>query len=230
MKNIRTSEARSVSIKKKEEIEMLLVYIIFGIYIVGSCLEMIFFKPGSTFDIYFGVPGSGKTTLAAYLAKKRLKHNRKVYSNVDIKGCYAVEKMDVGRYDISDGLLILDEAGIDYNNRSYRKFSEEEVSFFKKHRHYNVDVAIFSQDFEDMDIKLRKLATRYFLIRKSSIPFMISKKLISKKIDIDKQTGQIIERYSFVMFSRRFIFAPAVWKMFNTHEREELPHKKFRKY
>ena len=38
----------------------------------------LFQKKGNTFDIYFGVPGSGKTTFAAYLAKKRLKKGKKV--------------------------------------------------------------------------------------------------------------------------------------------------------
>lgn len=209
---------------------MIIAKILFGVYIIASCLEMFFFKSGNTFDIYFGVPGSGKTTFAAWLSKKRLKRSKKVYSNVDIKGCYAVEKSDIGKYDISDGLLILDEAGIEYNNRNYKSFSNNEVSFFKKHRHYNIDIAIFSQDFQDMDIKLRKLATRYYLVRKSMIPFCLSRKTIRKKIDIRKDTGEIIERYYFVFLSRRLIFAPVVWKMFNTHEREELPYKEFRKY
>lgn len=209
---------------------MIIIEILFAIYIIAFILEMFFFKPGNTFDIYFGVPGCGKTTFAAYLSKKRLKRCTKVYSNVEIKGCYAIEKNDIGRFDISDGLMILDEAGIEYNNRNYKKFTDEEVSFFKKHRHYNIDIAIFSQDFKDMDIKLRKLATRYYLLKKSFIPFCISRKTIRKRIDINKDSGEIIERYFFVKFSRKLIFAPSVWRMFNTHERELLPYKEFRKW
>lgn len=210
---------------------MLLIEILFGIYIIGSCLEMIFFKPGNRFDIYFGVPGCGKSTFAAWLSKGRLKKGKTVHSNVDIKGCYEVTKEDLGVYDISDTLLILDEAGIDFDNRNFKNnMPLHRLNFFKKHRHYNVDIAVFSQDFEDMDKKLRKLATRYFLIRKSWVPFCISRKMIGKKIDINKDTGEIIERYYFVMFSRRLIFAPLVWKMFNTHERELLPKKDFRIY
>lgn len=228
------SNLHSTSVARQRSVKgvfiLILVYILVAIYIIASILEMIFFKPSNFFSIYFGVPGSGKTTMAAYLAKKELKKRRKVYSNVDIKGCYAIEKSDIGHFDISNGLLILDEAGIDYNNRESKKFTHEEVEFFKKHRHYNVDVAIFSQDYEDMDKKLRKLATKYFLIRKSIIPFCVSRKTITKKIDIDKESGKIIDRYSFLMFSRKLIFAPRVWCMFNTHEREELPLKKFRKY
>jgi len=208
---------------------MIIIEVVFAIYIIAFILEMFFFKPGNTFDVYFGVPGSGKTTFAAWLAKRAQKRGKKVYSNVDIKGCYAVDKDDIGKYDVSDGLLLFDEAGIDYENRRFKEFSPEAVKFYKKHRHYNVDIVMFSQDL-DMDIKLRKLATRYYLIKKSFFPFCISRKTIAKKIDINRDTGEITDFHYFVKFSRKLIFAPGVWKMFNTHEREELPYKKFRKY
>lgn len=208
---------------------MIIIEVLFAIYIIAFVLEMFFFKSGNTFDVYFGVPGSGKTTFAAYLAKKAQKKGKKVYSNVDIKGCYAIEKDDIGKYDISNGLLLFDEAGIDYENRRFKEFGSDAVKFYKKHRHYNLDVVMFSQDL-DMDLKLRKLATRYYLIRKSFFPFFISRKTIGKRIDINKDTGEITDFHYFVKFSRKLIFAPGVWKMFNTHEREELPYKNFKKY
>ena len=208
---------------------MIVIEILFAIYIIAFIFEIFLFNAGNTFDVYFGVPGSGKTTFAAWLAKRAQKRAKKVYSNVEIRDCYEVTKDDIGRYDISDGLLIFDEAGIDYNNRDHKNFTTREISFYKKHRHYNVDVVMFSQDL-DMDKKLRKLATKYYLIKKSFFPFCISRRTIGKKIDISKESGEIIERHFFVKFSRKLIFAPSVWKMFNTHEREELPKKNFRKY
>ena len=64
-------------------------------------------------SVYFGVPGSGKTTFASYLAKKDLKHGLKVYSNVPIVGTYRLEpKQDIGIYMIEDARLIIDEASI----------------------------------------------------------------------------------------------------------------------
>ena len=88
---------------------------------------------------------------------------------------------------------------------------------------------MFSQDL-DMDIKLRKLATRIFLVKKSFIPFFIKRKEISKKIGIDKQTKQIIDEYNFRWFSTKLIFSPVLWKMFDTYDRKELPKKKWVKY
>ena len=187
-------------------------------------------KPGNSFDIYFGVPGSGKTTFAAYLAKKRLKKRGKVLSNVNIKGTYEVEKSDIGRYMIKDCLLLIDEAGVDYNNRNYKKFSDEEVYFYKYHRHYNVDIAIFSQGYDDMDKKLRTLATKYYIVKRSIFPGFITRKLINKKLGIDKNTKQIIDEYCFAILGTRYIYCPKLWKMFNSCSYKEMPTKKFIKY
>ena len=80
-------------------------------------------------NVYFGVPGSGKTTFAAYLAKqaqkesiviklcrrfpcrftdwilngKHWKRKMNVYSNVPISGTYRVDaRKDIGEYLIED--------------------------------------------------------------------------------------------------------------------------------
>ena len=188
------------------------------------------------FDIYFGVPGSGKTTFAAYLTrkcfKKKKKRSKRVLSNVPIKGAYKCLKQDIGHYQIDNCLLLLDEAGIDYNNRNYNKFSDDETYFFKYHRHYNVDIAIFSQDYEDMDKKLRKLATRYFIVKKSILPGFVKRRQIEKRIGIDKMTKQIIDEYKFTffLFGTKYIYCPKLWKMFDSYNYKELPHKDFVKW
>ena len=65
------------------------------------------------FDVYFGAPGSGKSTMACRLALQALKQRRKVYSNVEIKNCLELDpRADIGKYEISNGLVIIDEAGI----------------------------------------------------------------------------------------------------------------------
>ena len=191
-------------------------------------------KPGNRFDVYFGVPGSGKTTFAAYLAKKRIKRKGIVLSNVNIKGTYEVERSDIGNYMIKDCLLLIDEAGIDYNNRNFadkkEKMTKEEIYFYKYHRHYNVDIAIFSQGYDDMDKKLRTLATRYYIVKKSILPGFITRKLINKVIGIDDNTKQIIDKYSFAIFGTKWIYCPKLWKMFNSTSYKEMPVKDFKLY
>ena len=130
-------------------------------------------------NVYFGVPGSGKTTFAAYLTRwalhenalirfcrrhgnpltrlilnsKYLKRRISVYSNVPITGAYRLDaKVDIGHYMIEDAKIIIDEAGIEYNNRNYKSFPQEAIYFYKYHRHYRVSVDVFSQSYEDMDV------------------------------------------------------------------------------
>ena len=73
-------------------------------------------KPVSL-SLYFGIPGAGKSTYAAYLAKKDMKKGRKVWSNFGITGAMKCEKADFGKFMMSDGRLIIDEAGLEYDNR-----------------------------------------------------------------------------------------------------------------
>ena len=206
------------------------IMIFLGITMLYIVIGNLFQKKGNTFDIYFGVPGSGKTTIAAYLAKKRLKKGKKVYSNVAIKGTYEVCKADIGNYLINNGLLLIDEAGVDYNNRKFKSFTDEEVYFFKHHRHYKVDIAIFSQGYDDMDLKLRTLATKLYIVKRSIFPGFIKRRLIKKRLGIDKQTKQIIDQYSFAFLGTKYIYCPKLWKMFNSYSTKELPIKDFPLY
>ena len=208
----------------------MIVIVILAIFFLWIIIGNLRQKSGNSFDVYFGVPGSGKTTIAADLTRKALKRKRRVLSNVNIKGAYEVEKSDIGHYMINDCLLLLDEAGVDYNNRNFKKFSDEEVYFFKYHRHYNVDIAIFSQGYDDMDKKLRTLATRYYIVKRSILPGFITRKLIIKRLGIDKNTKQIIDEYAFAFLGTDWIYCPKLWKMFNSCSYKEMPTKEFMKY
>ena len=112
-------------------------------------------------NVYFGVPGSGKTTFAAYLTRRALHENilirfcrrhrnrltnlllnsrylkRRidVYSNVPITGAYRLDaKKDIGFCMIENAKVTIDEAGIEYNNRNYKSFPPESIYFYKYHR------------------------------------------------------------------------------------------------
>lgn len=189
------------------------------------------YKRNCEFSTYFGVPGSGKTTVAACLSKGALKKERNVYSNVAIKGTYKIEKSDIGKYKIENGLMILDECGTEFDNRNFKSnFTASQVKWFKKHRHYGVDVVCLSQFWNDIDIKLRNLSTKLYLLKPSIIPFFVCRRTIKKRIGINNETKDIIDEYSFVRFSSYYFFSPSVWKMFNTHEKDELEEKEFEIY
>ena len=207
-------------------------------------------------NVYFGVPGSGKTTYAAWLARKALKEsvvikfcrrfpcrftnwilNGKnwkrafpVWSNVPIAGTLRLDaRNDIGVYMIQDGKMIIDEAGVEFNSRNYKSFPQKAIKFFKYHRHYGISVDVFSQSFEDMDITLRRLAQNFFVVKKSLIPFFVVTKRIRRKVGIDDMSHQLVDAYSFGLpvLDTKWIFCPPLWRMFNSYDVEELPGKEW---
>lgn len=205
-------------------------------------------------NVYFGVPGSGKTTFAAYLTKwalhenalirfcrkypnrltdlllnsRYLKRRIDVFSNVPITGAYQLSaKEDIGHFMIENAKIIIDEAGIEYNNRNYKTFSQEAIYFYKYHRHYKTSVDIFSQSYEDMDVTLRRLAQNFYVVRRSLVPFCVVARKIRRKVGVDEHTKQIMDLYAMgiPIIDTKRIFAPSLWKLFNSYSRKELPKK-----
>lgn len=205
--------------------------ILFWILIVMLVIYFILSKRKGREDIisvYFGVPGSGKTTFAAYLAKKDLKRKRKVWSNVPITGTMQLDcTADIGKHMICDGRVIIDEAGIEYNSRNYKKFSDEARYFFKYHRHYQTAIDVFSQGYDDMDKTIRTLAQRLYVVKRSWLPWFIKRKTIGKRVGINELSKEIIDEYYFKPFTTKYIFSPPLWKLFNTISREPLPEKEW---
>ena len=207
-------------------------------------------------NVYFGVPGSGKTTFAAYLTRwalhenviirfcrrhqnpvtrallnsRYLKRRIDVYSNVPITGAYVLNaREDIGHYMIEDAKVIIDEAGIEYNNRNFKSFPQEAVYFYKYHRHYRVSVDVFSQSYEDMDVTLRRLAQNFYVVRRSLVPFCVVARRIRRRVGVDEHTKQIADLYALglpVLDTKR-IFSPPLWKMFNSYSRRALPRKEW---
>lgn len=207
---------------------LILISVILIIYLVLLLIEKKICKK-SKITIYFGIPGSGKSTIASLISKKNLK-KRDVYSNFAIKGTYKIEKEDLGYFDIQNSLIIFDEAGCDFDNRNWKEnFSKEQVYFLKHHRHYKDDIIYFSQNL-DMDIKIRNLSDDLRIVNKSIIPFFVVERRIKKKIGIDKDTKQLIEQYKYVFLSRKWYFMPTSWKLFNSYSKKVLPKKEWTKY
>lgn len=232
------------------------------ILFVALCIFLYPFRPLGkkqlhVLNVFFGVPGSGKTTFAAWLIKqcmreswvirlckrwpdkklckrilegKRFRRATAVYSNVPITGAFKLDaKKDIGHYMIADAKIIIDEAGIEYNNRNFKAFPPEAIYFYKYHRHYQTSVDVFSQSYEDMDVTLRRLAQNFYVVRRSLVPFCVTCRLIRRKVGVDDMTHQIADLYSmgFPVLDTRRIFCPPLWKMFNSYSRKELPRKEF---
>lgn len=177
-------------------------------------------------QIYFGVPGSGKTTYAAKIAYRNIKKGVKTYSNVPILGTYLFDVSDIGRYDFSDADMIIDEASIEYNNRAYKTMSKDAIKWFKLYRHYGIrNIYIFSQSYDDMDITLRRLSDVMYLVKRSLIPACFRIRRIGVKISIDKETHQIADTYHWQGIIPRYFCGSRYWYMFNSWSAPELPER-----
>lgn len=177
--------------------------------------------------IYFGVPGSGKTTLAAKIAYHNARKGIKTYSNVPIMGTLLIHSSDIGKVDISNGDLILDEAAIDFNNRSYKTMPKQAIEWFKLHRHYGVgNIHVFSQSYEDMDITLRRLQTQMHRISRTIIPGVFMSRRIAVVIAIDKDSKQITEHHRWSGLPC-FYCGLRYWPMFDSYAAPELPSSDF---
>lgn len=145
--------------------------------------------------IVFGSPGAGKTTLAARYTKQYLKKNIPVYGNAEIVGMIPFPLEKLGEVTPPPGsVLIVDEAGIHYNNRKYKSLSQKTIEWFKLHRHYGVDIIVLSQSWEDMDITLRRLADKLLYIRKLGAGLTILRP-VRKFVQIDQETHQIVDGF-----------------------------------
>lgn len=198
--------------------------------------------------VYWGNPGCGKTTLAV----KKLVHNQKhymyCYGNFPhtVCGAYSFRVSDKNvlgskspRY---NSYVALDEAGIDFNNRAYKALPKETIKWFKLHRHYGVDIDVFSQSWEDMDVTIRRLAVQYWYMYRIG-PWTLCRR-VYKRTMVDKTTHQIIDGYrmasilwllvwplqyvkifgvNLIDFKWTLTFRPKYYKYFDTFSREVLP-------
>ena len=194
---------------------------------------------------FFGLPGCGKTTLIAYFAIKAVKSKRysNVYCNVplEVEGVIYIKNSDIGRYNLHDGIVLIDEGTLFADSRRYKDFSPEKVEYFLLHRHWNVDIYIFTQQWDALDKKIRVITDRVFYVYKTKffgkwitkyyrIPYGI---IIPDPKTGGEKLGEIIQGYCkpplLVRLMAHRIYRPRYYKYFDSWDRPfrpELPQVK----
>lgn len=182
---------------------------------------------------YFGVPGCGKTTLAAKKArklnklikrdKKRVKKGKKskcpydrVLTNFECKGCYKIDFKDIGVKDIQHCAIILDELTIDADNRDFKNFARSSVEGFIYHRHYFNDIFYYTQNYQAVDKKIRDLTHTLFFVKKSMLPFFslfTRAKIIFRTIEINEMSKEIVNGYRFPNFFENILDVLGILKL-----------------
>lgn len=176
---------------------------------------------------YFGVPGVGKTTILVKEAKKNKKKYKNIYTvNVEIKGCKRIRKEDIRKYQFEDCLILWDEITLDYDNRNFKEFTQEDKEFFMLHRHMGIDIIYATQNFENVDKKIRDLTMELWYMQKSVIPGLnefTTAKRIYRNININENTSELTLGYRFCNFIEsicvsnfKIVFRRPLYKLFNS--------------
>lgn len=188
----------------------------------------------------FGLPGCGKTTLLAYFAKKGISDPRykAVYGNVhlNLPGYTYVPFDCFGVFEMTDCLLLIDEATIECGDRDYKSFPKEKLARFMTHRHDNMDIILFSQEADGMDKKIRSITDRMYYVKKGfllgrwiSTVVRVPYKIIwpSEENNGGENAGRILMGYVkpgifHWLFAKR-IYRPSLYALFDSWERVPLP-------
>lgn len=158
----------------------------------------------------YGLPGAGKTTFLASCAmhclngKKYmgLKPHTRVYTTFACPGCYVLEPDMIGKKNITDALLLIDEISQFWDSRDFKTFPRNVRTWFQLHRHFNCDVIFCSQSYSDADKRIRNLAEKYYLLEHLMLNISAVKP-IRRTFDI--QSGVLDEKYT--------LAAPISWKL-----------------
>lgn len=173
------------------------------------------------FIIYgvFGLPRSGKTTYLSKMAKKFLKKGIPVYSNFACKGCYKLDFSNLGKYDFSDSIILIDEISLVCDSRDWKKFNSDLVYFFTNHGHYGIDIYYCSQWFTDTDVKIRRMTEELYYIERK--PFGFSMRFTVCRDIATSDSGEIVDKYSFK--HGRLFFRPFYYSLFDSFSRRPFP-------
>ena len=153
---------------------------------------------------YFGTPGCGKSTTLVREYRKNRKKYKHIYTiNIDIKGCKRINKEDLEKYKFNNSLILWDEITMDADNREYKNFSKPLRDFFLLHRHLGCDIIYATQNFENVDKKVRDLTSELWYMSKSVIPLFsgfTSTKRIYRAININEYNSELTLGYRFCNF------------------------------
>ena len=154
--------------------------------------------------MFFGLPGSGKSTVCAEIVRqltsawKDFKNRISIFCNFPVRGANRLDRSMIGSVDFCGendrALLLLDEASTVYFKRNAMQkgkdgklqFSDAENQFHSMHRHYHTMEVCFAQSWDGVDIRLRELSTGLFYVEKSRIRGFIKIRKIGKIFTINE--------------------------------------------
>lgn len=215
----------------------MILFVFASIFFIPLIVGFVFRRYRNPWRLYlvFGKKGSGKSSYLIKLAFRYLKRGWVVYTNMEdcvIPGVRIININHIGDYvPESHSLLLLDEVGMVWDNRDFKKFRTEVRDFFKLQRHYKVLCYLASQTF-DVDKKIRDLTDGMMLCTNFMTAWSLGR-TISRRFVLTTPQGdsesRISEQLVFEPFWRwHLTYIPRYAKgydSFQTPEKPALPYK-----
>lgn len=191
-------------------------------------------------SLYFGLPGAGKTTMMVrnILKAKKSCIYENIYCNVhvNIPGVIYIDNDVIGKYDLRNSLICIDEATIFADSRAFKDFGSQRTAFFLEHRHYRCDIQLFTQGWDAVDKRIRVITDRVFYVYKGAflgrwftrcyrVPYGII--IPDPKKDGSEKLGEIVQGYcrpgALARLLSPWMYRPAYYEYFDSWECPELP-------
>lgn len=180
----------------------------------------------------FGKKRSGKTTLLQKFAIKYQRKGWKVYSNVELFGCYKLDIRTLGKVQYPyRSVLIVDEASMYWDGRNFKQFDLSFSNYLRMIGHFG-NVVIFASQTFDLDKRIRDQTDEMYLCQ-NFLGFMSIAKKIRKKptlhkpLEVDgRQSGEgyIADDYRFDLpIFWIYTYIPRWAQFFNSFEYDPLP-------
>jgi hypothetical protein len=185
--------------------------------------------------LIMGAPGTGKTQLMAKLTREMLRKGVKVWSTEPIEGAMKFDiKTDPMKFNMQDGLVIIDEAGLYADSRDWKGFTTQQTMFFKLHRHLGLHIAVLSQDKEDADKRIRDLATKIYVLKKWSIKRIVWMQRYTIDVRESQEKTDIVKIYervaAYMHGTKLFWISNKDRRLYNTYSMPTLPDKEWQTY
>lgn len=189
---------------------------------------------------YFGVPGVGKNTLLTMFARREIMRKKlglpgayeHIYSDFYINGAEKFDYKYFRTHKMYNSLILIEEMGLNADNRKFKSFTNEERDYFVLHRHIGNDIIYATQDYSMVDSKIRSLTQELWYMSKSVVPilkhFTLAKR-IYRCINIDENRGELVMGYRFCnlieslfVSNSKLCFRPLYYKHFDSYDEGAL--------
>lgn len=196
----------------------IIVLAVFGV----SYLQRKFMSP-YTLTYIFGLKGAGKSTFMVKMMLEDLKNGWDVFTNMSdvcIPGVAIFDIKDlVDKAPPMHSAVYIDEAGLVWDNRSFKDFDKGYTEYFKLQRKYKNKVVINSQAL-DVDKKIRDLVDRMYLMTNVfgcigvARPLRRTIKVLEAQGNSESRLAMNLQFEGITKF--KFFWMPSYWKFFDS--------------